>query len=101
MTPGSVAGHHERRKGSALRPLLVEDLGRRPYAEVLELQREMARDRIAGTRPDTLLLVEHNPVVTLGRSSKVANLLADDRLLAARGVDRFEIERGGDVTFHG
>ncbi len=83
------------------RELRVEDLGRRPYAEVLALQREIAGERIAGTRPDTLLLVEHDPVVTLGRSSKAAHLLADERMLAARGVDLFEIERGGDVTFHG
>lgn len=83
------------------RELLVEDLGRRPYAEVLELQREIAKERIAGTRPDTLLLVEHDPVITLGRSSKAAHLLADAASLAKRGVELFEIERGGDVTFHG
>ena len=83
-------------------PLLqVEDLGRRPYGEVLELQRAIAAERIAGTRPDTLLLVEHDPVVTLGRSTKAGNLLANPALLAARGVELFEIERGGDVTFHG
>jgi lipoyl(octanoyl) transferase len=81
--------------------LWVEDLGRRPYAEVLELQREMAKERIAGTRPDTLLFVEHDPVITLGRSSKAAHLLVDAQMLAGRGVELFEIERGGDVTFHG
>lgn len=48
-----------------------------------------------------MLLVEHNPVVTLGRSSKDAHLLADKATLAARGVELFEVERGGDVTFHG
>jgi lipoate-protein ligase B len=83
------------------RELWVENLGRRPYGEVLELQRELAKERIAGTRPDTLLLVEHEPVITLGRSSKAAHLLADRDALAARGVELFEIERGGDVTFHG
>jgi len=83
------------------RELFVEDLGHRPYAEVLELQREMAEERIAGTRPDTLLLVEHDPVITLGRSTKAAHLLADGASLAKRGVELFEIERGGDVTFHG
>ena len=83
------------------RELWVESLGRRPYAEVLELQREMARERIAGSRDDTLLLVEHDPVVTLGRSSKAGHLVADRRQLAGRGVDLFEVERGGDVTFHG
>ena len=83
------------------REMWIEDLGRRPYGEVLDLQRGMAAERIAGTRPDTLILVEHDPVVTLGRSTKQGHLLADAQLLAARGVELFEIERGGDVTFHG
>ena len=83
------------------RLLVVEDLGRRAYGEVLELQRQVAAERIAGERPDTLLLVEHDPVVTLGRSTKQGNLLADPALLASRGVELFDIERGGDVTFHG
>jgi lipoyl(octanoyl) transferase len=83
------------------RELLVESLGRRPYGEVLEMQRAIAAERIAGSRPDTLLLVEHEPVVTLGRSTKAGNLLANPALLEARGVQLFDIERGGDVTFHG
>ncbi|MEO5569051.1 MAG: lipoyl(octanoyl) transferase LipB [Gemmatimonadaceae bacterium] len=83
------------------RALWIEDLGRRPYGEVLDLQRGMAAERIAGTRPDTLILVEHDPVVTLGRATRQGNLLADAQSLAARGVELFEIERGGDVTFHG
>lgn len=83
------------------RELVVEWLGRRPYGEVLEMQRAMAAERIAGTRPDTLLLVEHEPVVTLGRSTKREHLLLSEKALAARGVELFDIERGGDVTFHG
>ena len=83
------------------RVLQVEYLGRRPYGEVLELQRAMAAERIAGARPDTLLLVEHDPVVTLGRSTKRENLLLSEKALAARGIELFDIERGGDVTFHG
>jgi lipoyl(octanoyl) transferase len=83
------------------RVLQVEHLGRRPYGEVLELQRAMAAERIAGARPDTLLLVEHDPVVTLGRSTKREHLLLSEKALAARGVELFDIERGGDVTFHG
>ncbi len=82
--------------------LWVERLGVMSYATALEIQREVARARIAGTiAEDVLLLVEHPPVVTLGRSAKEQHLLASPELLAARGVERFEVERGGDVTFHG
>ncbi len=82
--------------------LWVVRLGLRPYAEALALQRAAAHARISGAIPeDLLLLVEHPPVVTMGRSSKDANLLASPALLAARGVELFEVERGGDVTFHG
>lgn len=85
-----------------MRELLVCDLGTRAYAEVLELQRAVARARISGAiDQDVLILVEHPPVVTLGRSSKANHLLASPALLAARGVELFEVERGGDVTFHG
>ena len=84
------------------RELWVVDCGLRAYAEMLELQRAIARARISGEiAEDVLLLVEHPPVITLGRSSKDAHLLANPELLRARGVDVFEVERGGDVTFHG
>jgi lipoate-protein ligase B len=82
--------------------LLVCDLGILPYGAALAFQRSVARARIAGAiGDDVLLLVEHPPVVTLGRSSKASHLLASPELLAARGVELFEVERGGDVTFHG
>lgn len=82
--------------------LLVADLGTLSYASALELQRGVARARISGAiGEDVLLLVEHPPVVTLGRSAKQQHLLASPALLAARGVELFEVERGGDVTFHG
>jgi lipoate-protein ligase B len=86
---------------TAGRTLQVEWLGRRPYGDVLELQRAAAAERIAGTRSDTLLLVEHDPVVTLGRSTKREHLLLDEKALAARGIELFDVERGGDVTYHG
>lgn len=87
--------------GKAAR-LLVVPLGTLPYAAALDLQRAIARARISGDiDDDVLLLVEHPPVVTLGRSSKDAHLVASDALLEARGVERFEVDRGGDVTFHG
>ena len=82
--------------------LLVVDLGTLPYGPALELQRDIARRRIAGTiREDVLLLVEHPPVVTLGRTAKGANLIASPDFLVAQGVELFEVERGGDITFHG
>jgi len=82
--------------------LWVVDLGARRYGDVLELQRAVARARIAGDiEQDVLLLVEHPPVITLGRSSKHAHLLASVEQLGSRGVELFEVERGGDVTFHG
>jgi lipoate-protein ligase B len=84
------------------RQLWTVPLGRVRYAEALELQRALARDRISGAIPqDVLLLVEHHPVVTLGRSSKGKHLLASAEFLATKGVELFEVERGGDVTFHG
>jgi lipoyl(octanoyl) transferase len=82
--------------------LLVERLGLVPYGDALELQRRVARARISREIPeDVLLLVEHPPVVTLGRSTKAGNLLASADALKQRGVELFEVERGGDVTFHG
>lgn len=81
---------------------LVLDLGLRGYAEALAFQRAAAAARIARRLPtDLLILVEHPPVITLGRSTKAGNLLASTALLAERGVELFEVERGGDVTFHG
>ena len=82
--------------------LLVLDLGLRDYAEALSFQRDLAAARLAGrVAEDVLMLVEHPPVITLGRSSKAAHLLASPEALAARGVALHEVERGGDVTFHG
>lgn len=82
--------------------LLVANLGLVPYGEALELQRSVAAARISGeVSEDVLLLLEHPPVVTLGRASKTAHLVSSPEFLAARGVELFEVERGGDVTFHG
>jgi lipoate-protein ligase B len=85
-----------------VRELWVVSLGLTPYEEALELQRALARERISGAIPeDMLLLVEHPPVVTMGRSAKARNLISSNEFLASKGVQLFEVERGGDVTFHG
>jgi lipoate-protein ligase B len=82
--------------------LWVVNLGTVPYEDALELQRSLARERISGAIPeDILLLLEHPPVVTLGRSTKAANVVSSADFLASKGVELFEVERGGDVTFHG
>ena len=84
------------------RPLAVVDLGRLAYGEALALQRAAAHARIDGRlTDDLLLLVEHPPVVTTGRSTKAGSLLLDADALARRGIELFDVERGGDVTFHG
>ena len=82
--------------------LLASHLGTVPYSTALDLQRDLARRRIAGEiDEDVLLLLEHPPVVTLGRTAKEAHLITSPDHLRARGIDVFEVERGGDVTFHG
>jgi len=86
----------------ATRPLLVITLGTMSYAAALEVQRAAARARIEGLlADDLLLLVEHPAVVTTGRSTKAGHVLLTPQLLAARGVELFDVDRGGDVTFHG
>jgi len=95
---------HVARSGedATARELWLVRLGRMGYADALELQRSVARDRIAGTiEQDVLLVVEHDPVITLGRSSKAINLVAARDVLAQRGIELFDVERGGDATFHG
>ncbi|HEY3012203.1 MAG TPA: lipoyl(octanoyl) transferase LipB [Gemmatimonadales bacterium] len=82
--------------------LVVQDLGRRPYGQVLELQRDLCRRRIGGeVTDDILLLVEHEPVVTLGRATRSQSLPITAAELGRRGIPVYEVERGGDVTFHG
>ena len=76
-------------------------LGRVAYDEGLRLQTEIAALVAEGRLKNVLLLLEHPPVLTLGRNANRANVLAGDELLAARGVTLHEINRGGDVTYHG
>jgi len=76
-------------------------LGRVDYAEALRLQEELIALRTAGRIGNVLLLLEHPPVLTLGRNANRSNILASDEMLARRGVTLHEINRGGDVTYHG
>ncbi len=76
-------------------------LGRVGYAEALHLQEELVELRRAGRIGNVLLLLEHPPVLTLGRNADRSNVLASDALLASRGVSLHHINRGGDVTYHG
>ena len=81
--------------------MVVRELGRMAYREAWALQKRLVDDRVAGRVPDTLVLVEHPPTVTLGRGSKDGDLLFDTEALAQQGVECVSIERGGRATFHG
>ena len=76
-------------------------LGRVPYAEAARLQEEAARALASGTAGETLLLLEHPHVVTLGRGADASHVLLDEATRAARGIGIHETGRGGDVTYHG
>jgi lipoyl(octanoyl) transferase len=76
-------------------------LGRVPYDEALRLQSELVEARLQGRVGNVLLLLEHPPVLTLGRNAHRSNILASDELLASRGFTIHDINRGGDVTYHG
>jgi lipoyl(octanoyl) transferase len=84
-----------------MKELLVIDLGLVEYGAAWELQQRVAAARKAGAIPDVLLLCEHPHVITLGRSGKIANLLAPSEMLRRMGVSFFETNRGGDITYHG
>jgi lipoyl(octanoyl) transferase len=77
------------------------ELGLTPYQQAWDLQREIFRGVIAGEEEDTLILVEHPHVYTFGRGADMGNFLLTDAKLHEIGAEKFEIERGGDVTYHG
>jgi lipoyl(octanoyl) transferase len=83
------------------RELAVIELGRRDYASALALQEARHAARVRGEVPDTLFMLEHDPVITLGRAAKRENILASEAQLEALGIECHEIGRGGDVTYHG
>lgn len=77
------------------------DLGRISYESAWALQRRLHAERVADAIGDTLLFCEHTPVITMGKSGKAHNLLVSRDELRRRGIDYFEVERGGDLTYHG
>jgi len=100
-SPPSSRGE-ERGSLAAARPLEVRRLGLIPYADGLELQRALVDDRKADRIPDTLLLLQHPHVVTIGvKKDGRSHIIATPQQLEERGVDVFETGRGGDVTYHG
>ncbi len=80
--------------------LMVEWLGVVPYGEALALQERRIEARRRREVPDALLLLEHPPVITLGRAGRAENVLAAPEQLAARGIEVHRVSRGGDVTYH-
>jgi lipoyl(octanoyl) transferase len=99
LRPPEKRRYNRRRYNQGM--ISVVQLGRVDYASGLRIQQKLVELRKAGQIGDLLLLLEHSPVITLGRNAKAANLLAAPDLLAERGVEVFECDRGGDVTFHG
>jgi lipoate-protein ligase B len=79
----------------------VINLGRTGYKPTWELQKELLALRAQSKLPDCLIVTEHNPVLTMGRGTNSDNLLATPEQLTEKGVELYEIERGGDITFHG
>ncbi len=84
-----------------MRPLQVRYLGRMPYAEAWDLQRALMEQRKADAIPDTLLMLEHEKVITVGRDGSTAHVLHSEARLAEQGVELFHSDRGGDATYHG
>ena len=102
MTLAQVAPSIERTQPPPARPgVAVRRLGQVGYGAAWDLQRELVAARQAGDVPDTLLLLEHPPVITLGRSGESGHLLGSEAELERRGIAFVETDRGGDITFHG
>jgi len=81
--------------------LQLIDLGKKDYKETWALQKELQKKRIEGKIADLLILVEHPPVYTLGKNADDSNLIATKEYLKNQGIDVYDIDRGGDITYHG
>lgn len=89
-----------------MREIILQDLGYQSYKMVWDYQEELLQQKVRAKqsneiKPDYLLFVEHNPVYTIGKNGKEKNLLINQQLLQAKGIEYFHINRGGDITFHG
>ena len=84
-----------------MQPLVAHWMGRVPYREAWDLQKALAAARADGRIGDRLLLLEHPPVLTLGRQADDAHVLAPEPMLETRGIEVIRVERGGEVTYHG
>jgi lipoyl(octanoyl) transferase len=82
-------------------PLRAEWLGRIAYPDAYAIQRRLVAERAEGRIGDRLLLLEHPAVLTLGRNADPAHIVASPATLAARGIEVIQVERGGEVTYHG
>lgn len=83
------------------RTLSILKLGTEPYKKIWDLQHQIHRMRVNSQINDVLILLQHNHVYTLGKVAKKKHLLLDEKLLIEQGIDLFEIDRGGDITYHG
>jgi len=97
----SPQGNYSITKFPIYEMIAVLQLGIVDYATALRLQETLVSLRKECGIPDVLLLLEHPPVITLGRNAKAKNIVASPEVLLQRGVEVFECDRGGDVTFHG
>jgi lipoyl(octanoyl) transferase len=97
--PAHTSAHRLRAESGA--PVRIMELGVVPYREAWELQQRLVADRQADATPDTILLLEHPPVYTLGRRASTSNVLLGDEELSAAGIEVVAVDRGGDVTYHG
>ncbi len=89
-----------------MQEIILQDLGHRPFKRVWDYQENLLQQKIKAKQsntpqPDYLLLVEHDPVYTLGKNGKEKNLLINEQSLAEKGIEFYHINRGGDITFHG
>lgn len=82
-------------------PLSVVNLGLVKYAQAMDTQKKIFRDVSRGSAPNTLIVCQHYPVITYGRLAKKTHLLVSDKVLQDKGIELYEADRGGDITYHG